>query len=170
MRGDHSIATDLTPSPDPVCLPTLKGIPLRNLFVATCTYLLFGLIAGLYYREFTKFNDFPQDSFTQLSVAHTHILVLGFIVLLLVLVMEKVFRLSRSRGLFTAFMWTYNIGVVLTSAAMIWHGTLTILGHESSAVISGVAGVGHAVLTAGLILLCVALGLALRHESPKTGS
>ncbi|WP_349429081.1 DUF2871 family protein [Microbacterium sp. LWS13-1.2] len=46
-----------------------------------------------------------------------------------------------------------------------WHGSLTVLGLESSNAISGIAGTGHILLTAGMVLLCPALGRALRRTS-----
>ena len=70
---------------------------MRKLFYAATAYLVLGLASGLYYREFTKSNDYTAaDGFTQLSVLHTHLLTLGVIVLLIVLVLEKVFTLSNS--------------------------------------------------------------------------
>ena len=49
-----------------------------------------GIGAGVFYREFTRANDFPEGEFTQLSVAHTHLLALGFMMSLIFLVLEKV--------------------------------------------------------------------------------
>lgn len=133
---------------------------LKKLFYAAFAYMLVGVASGLFFREFTKLNDFPEGEFTQLGLAHTHLLTLGFIVLLIVLVLEKVFTLSRSR-LFTWFFWIYNAGVVLTSAMLIWHGMLTVLGEESSKMIAGIAGTGHILVTAGMILLFLALRKAI---------
>ncbi|MFF2272585.1 DUF2871 domain-containing protein [Agromyces sp. NPDC058136] len=127
-----------------------------KLFYASFAYMVVGVLSGLYYRELTKSQGFPEGDFTQLGLAHTHLLTLGFIVLLIVLVLEKVFALSESR-LFGWFFWVYNAGVVLTSAMLIWHGTLTVLGQESNAAISGIAGLGHIALTAGMVLLFLAL-------------
>lgn len=120
-------------------------------------YMLVGVASGLFYREFTKMNDFPAGEFTQLGLAHTHLLTLGFIVLLIVLLLEKAFALSTHRKLFGWFFATYNAGVILTSAMLIVHGMLTVLGIESSKMISGIAGLGHMGLTAGMILLFVML-------------
>lgn len=129
---------------------------MRKLFSAAFVYMLVGVISGLFYREFTKANGFPEGQFTQLSIVHTHLLVLGFVVLLIVLLLEKAFALSESR-LFGWFFWTYNAGIVLTTAMMIWHGMLTVLGQESSAMISGIAGLGHLMLSVGMVLLFLAL-------------
>lgn len=128
---------------------------MRRLFFAATAYVIIGVSAGLFYREFTKANDFPGA--TQLGLAHTHLLTLGFIVLLIVLALDRAFGLSRSR-LFAWFFWVYNAGVVLTSAMLIWHGMLTVLGQESSAMIAGIAGLGHIFVTAGMILLMTMIG------------
>lgn len=129
---------------------------MRRLFSAAFAYMLVGVASGIFYREFTKINDFPEGEATQLGLVHTHLLVLGFVVLLLVLLLEKAFALSESR-LFGWFFWTYNAGLVLTSAMMVWHGSLTVLGLESSAMIAGIAGLGHILLSAGMVLLFLAL-------------
>lgn len=134
---------------------------MKRLFTASCCYLAAGLLAGLFYREFTKMNDFPEGEFTQLGVAHTHLLALGFMTSLIVLALEKVFSISRSPKLFSWFFWLYNAGVVITASMLIWHGSLTVLGKESNAMISGIAGLGHISITAGLIILMVALSRAL---------
>ncbi|WP_337001163.1 MULTISPECIES: DUF2871 domain-containing protein [unclassified Microbacterium] len=138
---------------------------MRRLFSAAFAYMLVGVASGLFYREFTKINDFPEGQATQLGLVHTHLLVLGFLVLLIVLLLEKAFALSESR-LFGWFFWLYNAGLVLTSAMMIWHGSLTVLGRESSAMIAGIAGLGHILLSAGMVLLFLALRKRLFAPKP----
>ncbi len=139
-----------------------------RLFYASFAYMVAGVLSGLFYREFTKLNDFPEGGSTQLGLAHTHLLTLGFIVLLIVLLLEKVFTLSRSR-LFGWFFWIYNAGVVLTSAMLIWHGSLTVLGEESSKMIAGIAGTGHMLLTAGMVLLFLSLRRAILTDRRSRG-
>lgn len=139
-----------------------------RLFYASFAYMVAGVLSGLFYREFTKLNDFPEGGSTQLGLAHTHLLTLGFIVLLIVLVLEKVFTLSRSR-LFGWFFWIYNAGVILTSAMLVWHGSLTVLGEESSKMIAGIAGTGHMLLTAGMVLLFLSLRRALLTDRRARG-
>ena len=138
---------------------------MRRLFSAAFAYMLVGVASGLFYREFTKINDFPEGEATQLGLVHTHLLVLGFVVLLIVLLLEKTFALSESR-LFGWFFWLYNAGLVLTSAMMIWHGSLTVLGQESRGMIAGSAGLGHILLSAGMILLFLALRKRLFAPKP----
>ena len=140
---------------------------MRRLYIASFAYMAAGVLSGLFFREFTKLNGFPEGAPTQLDLAHTHLLTLGFIVLLIVLALEKVFGISSSPKLFAWFFWLYNAGVVLTSAMLIWHGSLTVLGQESSKMISGIAGLGHMLITAGMIVFFVALRRAvLRSKTP----
>lgn len=134
---------------------------MKQLLNASFLYMLLGVSAGLFYREFTKAQGFPAGQFTQLGLAHTHLLTLGFIVLLIVLALEKVFTISRSRKLFAWFFWLYNAGVIITSGMLIWHGSLTVLGKESSGMIAGIAGLGHILITAGMIVFFIALRRAV---------
>jgi len=136
---------------------------MRRLFVAALVYMIVGVSSGLFYRELTKHTGFPEGQFTQLSVAHTHLLTLGFIVLLIVLALDKLFALSRSK-LFGWFFWIYNVGLVITAAMLIWHGVLTVLGQQSTAMIAGIAGIGHTLLTAAMVLLFLMLGKAIARE------
>ena len=132
-------------------------------------YMLVGVASGLFYREFTKLNDFPAGEFTQLGLAHTHLLTLGFIVLLVVLLLERAFGLTARRRLFAWFFGIYNAGVILTSAMLIVHGMLTVRGVESSAMIAGFAGLGHMLLSAGMVLLFVLLRSRV-PASPKAAA
>ena len=138
---------------------------MQKLSTASFAYMLVGVASGLFYREFTKLNGFPEGEFTQLGLAHTHLLTLGFIVLLIVLALEKVFGLSRSPKLFGWFFWLYNAGVILTSAMLIWHGSLTVLGQESNNMIAGIAGLGHMLIAAGMVVFFITLGRAIKRPA-----
>ncbi|RZT14927.1 uncharacterized protein DUF2871 [Kribbella sp. VKM Ac-2569] len=137
---------------------------MRKIYVAADIYMILGLLSGLYYREFTKLNDFTGD--TQLSVVHTHILALGMLFFLVVLALEKVFTLTAGK-LFTAFFWVYNAGLALTVGLMIVRGSMTVLGHEPGAALDGISGLGHITITLGLIFFFVNLGKCL-HAQEKT--
>jgi len=56
-------------------------------------YFLFAMIGGVFYREFTKINEFSGQ--TTLSVVHTHLLTLGAAVFLFVAVLFKLTNLER---------------------------------------------------------------------------
>ncbi|MGW2820337.1 DUF2871 domain-containing protein [Streptomyces sp. NPDC001443] len=135
---------------------------MRKLLNTAHIYMIVGVLSGLYYRELTKAEDFTGD--TQLGVVHTHLLALGMLFFLIVLALEKQFDLTSYR-LFGWFFWIYNAGLVVTVSMMTLHGTLTVLGHSSNEGIAVVAGIGHILLAAGLVLLFITLGQRLPAAS-----
>lgn len=118
-------------------------------------YMILGLVSGLFYREFTKINDFTGE--TQLSVVHTHLLALGMLVFLIVLGLDKVFGLTGTAP-FNGFWWCYNAGMTITVGSMIFRGVQTVLGNEIPEIFAYLSGAGHIVLTVGLVLLFITLG------------
>ena len=68
---------------------------IRASYYAAHTYVIVGVLSGLFYREFTKAKDFTGD--TQLALMHTHLLALGMLGFLIVLALDKQFRLSGTR-------------------------------------------------------------------------
>ena len=137
-----------------------------NLLLTTAfIYMGVGVLSGLFYREFTKLNGFENGAPGQLGLTHTHLLALGFFATLTFLVLEKQFVLSASRKLFAWFFWLYNSGVVLTAAMLLVHGCLQVLDIEASKAIPGIAGMGHILLTAGLIVLFFVIRAAIRRQS-----
>jgi hypothetical protein len=140
---------------------------MRKIYVAAHVYMILGVLSGLFYREFTKLNDFTGDS--QLSVVHTHILALGMLFFLVVLALEKLFTLTAGK-LFTAFFWVYNAGLALTIGMMILRGMMTVLGHEPGAALDGISGLGHITITLGLIFFFINLGKCLPAKEEAAGS
>lgn len=120
---------------------------MHKLAKTSMVYMILGLIFGVFYREFTKFTNFSGK--TQLSVLHTHTLVLGMLFFLIVLLLETNFKLSQQKY-FQRFYLFLNAGLIITLGMLLLHGTLTVLGYPDSAAISGIAGIGHLLLTIGL--------------------
>ena len=128
-------------------------------------YMVLGLVSGLFYREYTKATD-TLGADTQLATLHTHFLALGMIVFLVVLALDALFQLSSRRS-FTVFYWTYNIGLLMTVVMQAVRGILTLDGQDpaaTTAAIPGIAGLGHMVLTVGLVALFVALRAGIRDR------
>lgn len=119
----------------------------KKLVRVSMSYMIIGLLFGVYYRELTKWFDFSGK--TQLSTLHTHTLVLGMFFFLSVLLLEKNFHITAHKW-YKRFYITYNIGLGITLLLMLIHGTMTVMGIESSAAISGIAGLGHIIMTIGL--------------------
>lgn len=145
-------------------VPTVEGM--TRLLRTAFAYMLLGVLSGLFYREYTKAAD-ALGADTQLSILHTHLLALGMMVFLVVLALDALLSLTGRRS-FTVFYWTYNIGLLVTVAMQAVRGVLTLDGQDpatTSAAIPGIAGLGHILLTVGLISLFVALGAAITERT-----
>ncbi len=136
---------------------------MKKIYFASLAYLVLGLAAGVFYREFTKHYDFEGEK-TQLSVVHTHLLTLGFIFLLIVLLLEKQFGLTK-HGFFNPAFWLFNAGLVTATTMMVWHGIYQVLGVEFGPALSGIAGLGHIVMSLGLVGITVTLGSSVFASS-----
>ncbi|SPT54183.1 Protein of uncharacterised function (DUF2871) [Actinomyces bovis] len=137
---------------------------MRNLWLAACGYAALGLTSGLVYRTLT------HDGFTgktQLSTTHTHFLALGMLVMLIMLALDAALGVSGSRS-FKVFFVTYNAGLLVTVGTMIWHGLLQLDGKAGGPAIAGVAGLGHILITAGVVALLVSLRAPIaKHLAEK---
>ena len=123
---------------------------MRRILYAFLIYTILGLLSGFYYRELTLAYDFTGE--TQLVVVHTHTLILGMFMHLIMLPLNKVFKLS-SYYLFNWFFIVYNLGVLSTVGMMFTKGTFQVIGKTVPESFAGFAGIGHTILTAGFILL-----------------
>ena len=121
-------------------------------------YAVAAMAGGVFYREFTKFNQFT--GVTALGKVHTHLFLLGMVVFLLVALFADRLALEKQRS-FSTFMTVYNIGVPLTSVMLLVRGITQVLGlplsRGASAAISGIAGIGHILTGVGIVLLLLAL-------------
>ena len=117
-------------------------------------YAIAAMAGGVFYREFTKFNCYT--GVTALGKVHTHLFLLGMLVFLVVALYGAHNDLGKIKA-FRAFLWTYNIGVPLTAIMLVVRGVAQVRGTALSAAanasISGIAGVGHILTGAGIILL-----------------
>lgn len=127
---------------------------MKKLFNAAMIYLVFGLCAGVFYREFTVLNDFTGK--TQLKVAHVHILVLGFLMFLMLTLFEKVFKISESKW-FNKFFIVYNVGALWSMIMFLVIGVAQVKGITPGGALNGIAGLGHIVITVGFVFLFLML-------------
>ena len=126
---------------------------MKRLFNLSFFYLILGLALGVFFREFTKLNDFSGA--TTLNVAHTHTLVLGFIFFLVIVILEKVFTISNIKY-FIIWLITYNIGLLSLISTLVARGILEIL-NKDFAGLPHIAGTSHAILGLSLIWLMIIL-------------
>ena len=121
-------------------------------------YAILALVGGVFYREFTKMNDF--EGVTMLGKVHTHFFLLGMILFLLVALFRDKYELEKQK-LFRSFMIVYNIGLPLTGIMMCVRGIPQVLGMTLSKAadssISGIAGIGHILTGIGILFLIISL-------------
>lgn len=116
-------------------------------------YAVFAMVGGVFYREFTKFNNFTAK--TTLGVVHTHYFLLGMVFFLLLLLLEKSFSFTGSKT--GRILAAYHIGLNLTAVMLFVRGILQVLeialSSGMNAAIAGIAGIGHMLLGISLVLL-----------------
>lgn len=110
-------------------------------------YAVLAMIGGVFYREFTKMNDYT--SWTTLSVVHTHYFILGMMFFLILGLVSMNVNLKINRAVLF-----YNVGLNLTAIMLVVRGIVQVLDlNVVSAVISVIAGIGHIILGVSLILI-----------------
>lgn len=122
-------------------------------------YLVLGLVMGVFYREFTKINGF--DGQTVLSVVHTHTLTLGFIFFIIILLLEKNFKLSENKG-FKAWCILYNVSLIYVLATLTARGILQVLGKDFAG-LSHISGLGHVLLSVALIWFVIIVNKSIKE-------
>lgn len=128
-------------------------------------YALLAMAAGVFYREFTKFNSFK--GVTALAKVHGHLFMLGMFMFLIIAIFVKLGALDR-QGKFKIFMCTYNSGVLIATTMLLVRGVTEVLQLNLSKAcdfaISGIAGVGHLLLGIGLVLFLTMLKKTFNHD------
>lgn len=110
-------------------------------------YAVLAMIGGVFYREFTKMNDYT--AWTTLSVVHTYYFILGMMFFLILGVVSTRVRFKPNHAVLF-----YNIGLNLTAIMLVVRGIVQVLDlNVVSALISGVAGISHIIFGVSLILI-----------------
>lgn len=139
---------------------------MKKLLNTAFIYAIAAMAGGVFFREFTKFSGFTGK--TNLSFLHTHLFVLGMLFFLVLLCMEKNFKLTKE-PLFGKFFGLYNTGMAITVAGMFTRGMVQVAGSVPSrafdAAISGVSGIGHILLGIGIIVFFVLLKKRTRKSN-----
>lgn len=139
---------------------------MRKCLDFSLTYAVTAMVCGVFYREFTKYQDFT--GVTALGKVHAHLFLLGMVMFLIVALFAMHWNLDGQKK-FRWFLRTYNIGVPLTAAMLLVRGVTQVLGLTlttgASAAMSGIAGIGHLLTGVGLILLLLALRDRAKEEA-----
>lgn len=135
------------------------------------SFTVLGLISGVAYRELGRYLEVPLTQPTSLATVHTHLLVLGSVVLLIVLALAGSFNIHKLQG-YRLAVWVYALGVGWTAAFMAWKGVgqMRDTAFEFSAGLAGASGLGHIILTVGFFMLFRVFyqGLKQKERSEKT--
>lgn len=126
---------------------------MKKIINTSIIYLILGLIGGVFYREFTKFNSF--EGRTSLAFVHTHLIMLGTILFLLLALICKISPSILKDKYFKSLYIIHNIGLPLMTAALIIRGIIqvknigvsTALNHT----IMSLSGASHIMLAISLI-------------------
>ncbi|SJZ44775.1 DUF2871 domain-containing protein [Anaerorhabdus furcosa] len=121
-------------------------------------YSIVAMVAGVFYREFTKLNGFV--GVTSLGKMHVHLLVLGTIFFLILGLYCDRTKVQNQKG-FNKALITYNVGLCWMVVMMLVRGITEVLNTPlssgMSAAISGIAGIGHIILGVGIVLIFLKL-------------
>ncbi len=132
---------------------------MKKLINVAMIYMIAALVAGVFYREFTKLNQFTGK--TTLSIVHTHLFILGvFIFLILALFIQNNQDILES-PLFKKFFIVYNIALPFFVIMLMTRGIIQVLNiplsTSTNAMISGIAGISHILLTISFVLFFMVL-------------
>ena len=98
-------------------------------------YAILTMLGGIFYREFTKFNNFSGT--TTLSFVHLHLFVLGTILFLIIIGLPFMVIMFLVKGILQTL--SYNFTRSLTYS------------------ISGLSGISHIIIGVSIILLFISL-------------
>lgn len=131
----------------------------------TLVYAAAAMVAGVFFREFTKFSHFTGQ--TRLSVMHTHYFMLGMFFFFILALAQKMLNFSDQKtGGMIVF---YQIGLNITAAAFLVRGLGQVREIEWSkamdASISGIAGIGHILMGVSLIRILLKVRKSILQEA-----
>ncbi|WP_394020396.1 DUF2871 family protein [Anaerococcus cruorum] len=125
-----------------------------SLLATSFTMLVMGIFAGAFSSEFTKYYGFDGD--TYLKLIHTHTLALGFLALMTIYLLIKNFDEEYILPLKKAYH-TYITGFAFTIVTMFVKGIFTVVSDGVDTInlsaISRISGLGHIIITVGIIWL-----------------
>lgn len=132
----------------------IKKGSIQNVSKLSLTFLIMGLVGGVFYREFTKVMGFAGK--TQLSLIHVHTLLLGFIGLFLIYIALRLSGEALINEKVNKFSKVYVTGLTITLMTMIIKGMYQITSMGNNLInikaLEGISGIGHIVLAVGLFL------------------
>lgn len=140
---------------------------MKKMLNTSIIYFVLAIAAGVFYREFTKWNGYT--GITVLGYVHTHLFVFGMILFLVITLFCKQEPALLQDKRFGAFYILYNIALPFMACVMLVRGILQVqnvdLTKAVDAMISGFAGISHILITISLGLFFAALKKNLTAEA-----
>lgn len=137
----------------------VKSFTVNNILKDAIVFLVMGLAGGVFYREFTRFNDFT--GLTTLRLMHLHSIALGTLALSIVWLALKNTDQAQLQQKFQKPLFAWIGGLYITIIAMFLRGVSQVISNGylpfPDAALSGVAGIGHLTLAHGLLFIFVRL-------------
>lgn len=137
----------------------IKEFKSVNILNISFVYLIMGLAAGVFYREFTKFNSFYGK--TTLSILPVHSIAVGFISLLILWSILRNIDTTELIKKFKIPILSWAGGLYFTIVTMIVRGSSQIVGDGylpfPDAILAGIGGVGHLILGVSIVWTILAL-------------
>lgn len=124
---------------------------MKRLMLASIIYAVLALVGGVFYREFTKVNGFTD--FTTFSVVHTHYLMLGMVLFLLLVLVEKNYSFINDKV--RKYLLLYHIGLNLTVVMLVVRGVVQVLSLNVSSVV--LFGIAHLILGISMVLVLLSI-------------
>lgn len=123
---------------------------------AAIVYASLAMAGGVFYREYTKALGFEGQ--TTLSLVHAHYFVLGMVFFILLALLEHAFPFGAQKGA-RAALAVYHAGLNVTVLGLVLRGLADAAAAELprglDAALSGLSGLGHIALGAGLVWVLV---------------
>ena len=127
---------------------------IKHIINSAITYMIFALISGVFFREFTKLYSYSGS--TTLSLLHGHYFTLGLFLMLFLVILEKQFNFLKITKV-KKYIIIYHIGLNITGLMLLLRGITKIVSNNLSssldASISGLSGLGHILLSYSFIMM-----------------
>ena len=141
----------------------ITGFEKKNILGLSYTSLIMGLIGGVFYREFTKFYGYQAEN--HLSKLHVHVLVLGFLLMLILYMISKEYDVKSMVSLKKP-IYVFMSGFTFTIVNMTLLGIYEVVSEGKDIVskpaLEGISGLGHIVLAIGLVQIALKV---FQHET-----
>lgn len=135
---------------------------MKKLINTAFYYSIAAMVAGVFFREATRMLDYTQR--TYLSLSHGHLFMLGTVVMLLLAILSTILDFAKQPGFKKSFL-VYNIGLIWTVIMFEVHGMMQLFNMEITAMISGIAGLGHIIWGIGLVWILLQVKKSAKNHA-----